>query len=63
MRERWGEVLDEDPYYNHNFSKGSGDFNLRADFLRPRVLRTGTGRAQEDSETAFKNAMMAQGRS
>ena len=61
MRERWGEVLDEDPYYNHNFSKGSGDFNLRADFLRPRVLRTGIGQAQEDSETAFKNAMLAQG--
>ncbi len=35
MRERWGEVLDNDPYYNPNFSMGSGDFNLRADMLRP----------------------------
>lgn len=39
MRERWGETLNEDPYYNPNFSNGSGDFNLRADALRPRVLR------------------------
>jgi GT2 family glycosyltransferase len=41
MIERWGTVLDEDPYYNPHFSRGSGDFNLRADLLRPRVLRQG----------------------
>src|SRR5918994_1257268 len=39
MRERWGEVLDKDPFYNSNFSRGHGDFNLRADLLRPKVLR------------------------
>ena len=37
--ERWKGVLDEDPYFNPHFSRGSGDFNLRADLLRPRVLR------------------------
>ncbi len=40
MRKRWGKTLDEDPYYNPNFSLGDGDFRLRADMLRPRVLRT-----------------------
>ncbi len=39
MRKRWGAQLDEDPYYNPNFSLGAGDFNLRADALRPKVLR------------------------
>jgi GT2 family glycosyltransferase len=39
MRERWGEVLDHDPYYNPNFALDNGDFNLRADMLRPRALR------------------------
>jgi len=39
MRERWGEALDKDPYYNPNFSRGYGDFNLRADLLRPKVVR------------------------
>ena len=39
MRERWGEILDNDPYYNPNFSLGNADFNLRADALRPRILR------------------------
>lgn len=39
MRRRWSETLDKDPYYNPNFSTGSGDFNLRADALRSRVLR------------------------
>lgn len=38
MRERWGELLDNDPYYNPNFSL-VGDFNLRADMLRPKALR------------------------
>ncbi len=39
MRERWGTVMDNDPYYNPNFSRAYGDFNLRADLLRPRILR------------------------
>ncbi|TCJ20693.1 glycosyltransferase [Rubrobacter taiwanensis] len=39
IRERWGAALDEDPYYNLNFSLGGGDFNLRADMLRPQILR------------------------
>jgi O-antigen biosynthesis protein len=45
MREHYGKVMDKDPYYNPNFSRGYGDFNLRADLLRPRILR------QEDEET------------
>jgi O-antigen biosynthesis protein len=39
MRERWGEVLDNDPYYNPNLSRDHADFNLRADMLRPKILR------------------------
>ena len=39
MREHWGEVLDKDPYYNPNFSLADGSYNLRADALRPEVLR------------------------
>lgn len=40
MRRRWAEALDDDPYYNPNFSRGAGDFNLRADMLLPRPLRS-----------------------
>lgn len=57
MRERWGHELDEDPYYNTNFSKGSGDFNLRADMLRPRALQAGTRRSHEDPGGSFSNAL------
>jgi O-antigen biosynthesis protein len=39
MRERWGTEMDNDPYYNANFSRAYGDFNLRADLMRPRILR------------------------
>lgn len=39
MRRRWGETLDNDPYYNPNFATADGDFELRADLLRPRTLR------------------------
>jgi GT2 family glycosyltransferase len=46
MRERWGEVMDNDPFYNSNFSRGHGDFNLRADLLRPKVLRQEAEQAQ-----------------
>jgi hypothetical protein len=31
--------MDKDPYYNSNFSRGYGDFNLRADLLRPKAVR------------------------
>lgn len=48
MHERWGETLREDPYYNPNFSNGSGDFNLRADMLRPQLLRKNFGSRTED---------------
>ena len=46
MRERWGEVMDRDPYYNPNFSRGYADFNLRADLLRPKILRQQDERSQ-----------------
>ena len=42
MRKRWGEVLDGDSYYNPNFSLGEEDFEIRADMLRPKVLRMDT---------------------
>lgn len=47
MIDRWGEILDSDPYYNPNFSYGTSDFNLRADMLRPKVLRTRSEDAPE----------------
>ena len=56
MRERWGDVLDNDPYYNIHFSRGGGDYNLRADLLRPPVLRT-VGRIPEDPVYTFKSPL------
>ncbi len=41
IRRRWGRMIDSDPYYNPNFALGEGDFNLRADMLRPKSLRRG----------------------
>ncbi|MEJ7841886.1 MAG: glycosyltransferase [Rubrobacter sp.] len=58
MRERWGEVLDNDPYYNAHFSRGGGDYNLRADLMRPRVLRT-VGRIPGDPVNTFKSPLLA----
>ena len=55
MRERWGEVLDEDPFYNSNFSRGHGDFNLRAELLRPKVLRQEAVQAQRSPVSWLKN--------
>jgi cellulose synthase/poly-beta-1,6-N-acetylglucosamine synthase-like glycosyltransferase len=56
MRKRWGEVMDKDPYYNPNFSRGYGDFNLRADLLRPKLLRQEAEQAQEAPPVdRFKN--------
>ena len=55
MRERWGEVMDKDPYYNPNFSRGYGDFNLRADLLRPEVLRQEAEPAQEAPVSWFES--------
>jgi GT2 family glycosyltransferase len=46
MREHWGDVMDKDSYYNPNFSKAYGDFNLRADLLRPRAVRQEFDRTQ-----------------
>jgi O-antigen biosynthesis protein len=51
MRERWEGKLDADPYYNPHFSRGLGDFNLRADLLRPEILRPNVERSHEDSGT------------
>jgi Sulfotransferase domain len=55
MRERWGEVMDKDPFYNPNFSRGHGDFNLRADLLRPKVLRQEAEQAQRSPVSWLKN--------
>jgi O-antigen biosynthesis protein len=66
MRERWSEVMDRDPYYNPHFSRGYADFNLRADLLRPRVLRQEVEQTQAAPVSRFKdplehrNYMMAQ---
>ena len=29
MREKWGEVLDNDPYYNPNLTRDREDFSIR----------------------------------
>jgi GT2 family glycosyltransferase len=55
MRARWGEVMDKDPYYNPNFSRGYGDFNLRADLLRPKVLREEAEQTQGVPINWFEN--------
>jgi GT2 family glycosyltransferase len=47
MREHWGGMMDRDPYYNPHFSRGYGDFNLRADLLRPKSLRQASEPTQE----------------
>ncbi len=57
MRERWGEVMDKDPYFNPNFSRAYGDFNLRADLLRPKVVRQEFDQTQQLSESLFKNPL------
>ena len=56
MRERWGKTLDGEPFYNPHFSRGSGDFNLRADMLRPRSLQVENGRPSKHPEGPFDNA-------
>jgi len=28
MRERWGEMLERDPYYNPNLSRERADFSI-----------------------------------
>jgi GT2 family glycosyltransferase len=57
MRERWSEVMDRDPHYNPHFSRGYGDFNLRADLLRPRVLRQEAEQMQVTSVSRFEDPM------
>ena len=59
MRDHWGEVLDNDPYYNPNFSRGGGDFSLRADLLRPRVLQEDIESKSEYSEGSSRNPLTA----
>ena len=55
MRERWGEMMDRDPYYNPHFSRGYGDFNLRADLLRPKVIRQEADLTQEAPVSWFES--------
>ena len=57
MRERWSGVMDRDPYYNPHFSRGYADFNLRADLLRPRVLRQEAERTQVAPASRYKDPM------
>lgn len=61
MRERWGEVMDADPYYNPNFSLGSGDFNLSSDKLRPRVLLPKGEELIKLSGEAYKHPLLMEG--
>lgn len=35
MRERWGDLLDNDPFYGPNFDRGHGDYRLASPPLRP----------------------------
>ncbi|MGB3681471.1 MAG: sulfotransferase [Rubrobacteraceae bacterium] len=58
VRERWGDKLDADPYYNPNFSRGNGDFNLRADMLRPRILVTPPESSRNDSGDSYKHPLL-----
>lgn len=53
MRERWREVLEKDPYYNTNFSLADGSYNLRADSLRPEVLRDDETNARSSRRNAL----------
>jgi O-antigen biosynthesis protein len=57
MRERWSWVMDRDPYYNPHFSRGYADYNLRADLLRPRVLRRVAEETQVAPVSRFKDPM------
>ena len=59
MLERWGKVLEHDPYYNPNLSHGDGDFNLRADRLRPRIIQaTSDGRGVPGARDSHKNVLV-----
>jgi GT2 family glycosyltransferase len=57
MRKHWGEVMDNDPYYNPNFSRGYGDFNLRADLLRPKAVRQRFDHTQEPPASRLKDPL------
>jgi GT2 family glycosyltransferase len=57
MMEHWSEVMDGDPYYNPHFSRGYGDFNLRADLLRPKVLRKEVEQMQAAPVSRFKDPL------
>ena len=60
MRERWGPMMDNDPYYNANFSRAYGDFNLRADLMRPRLLRQEAEPSGEDPPSWAANPLQHQ---
>ena len=61
MRRYWGETLDGEPFYNRHFSRGGGDFNLRADMLRPKVLRPENGRLRVGPAGSYENALASGG--
>lgn len=42
MRERWGMLLDNDPFYNQNFSRANSDFALASPPLRGKPWRNMT---------------------
>jgi O-antigen biosynthesis protein len=57
MRERWSKVMDRDPYYNPHFSRGYADYNLRADLIRPRILRREAEQTRVAPVSRFKDPM------
>jgi GT2 family glycosyltransferase len=59
MREHWGETLDDEPFYNPHFSRGSGDYNLRADMLRPRMLQPENRHSRTVSADSFEKALVS----
>lgn len=50
MRRRWGEVLDNDPYYGPNFSRAAVDYRLASPPLRTPPWRR-SAQAPRDSRT------------
>ena len=44
MRERWGAIIDDDPYYNPNLTRDTADYRLPSTTPAPAI--SGTGRAR-----------------
>jgi GT2 family glycosyltransferase len=61
MREHWGALLDNDPFYNPNFSRANGDFSLATLPLREKPWRKSAcpGTARE----ALRSSQLSGGRS